>query len=147
MGKIGDFICKDCDAYLWKGEKLSICCSSRQIRRTGLSDLGDIKSLYDWTSKQSERFLHCIVGFNILFCFTSFTTSSKLENASETAVCYKINGKVYHPLMILDPELMLDGMTTEDFLKRTIKEPSRNVYGGLFNGLNQLIRSSDNKKP
>ncbi|KAK4328915.1 hypothetical protein Pmani_000665 [Petrolisthes manimaculis] len=52
-----------------------------------------------------------------MFSFTSFATSSKLENSSEASKCYKIKGRIYHRLATLDPELMLKDITTEDFVK------------------------------
>ncbi|KAK4307144.1 hypothetical protein Pmani_021103 [Petrolisthes manimaculis] len=117
IGKIGDFNCKLCRALLWNGEKHSLCCSSGQIRRTELSEIGGLKTLYNGTSELSERFLKGISGFDMFFSFTSFATSSKLENSSEASMCYKIKGRIYHRLAMLDPELMFKDITTEDFVK------------------------------
>ncbi|KAK4318665.1 hypothetical protein Pmani_010359 [Petrolisthes manimaculis] len=82
MGKIGDFNCKLCRALLWNGEKHSLCCSSGgQIRRTELSEIRDLKALYNGTSELSERFLKGISGFN-MFSFTSF------ENEAIVTILY-----------------------------------------------------------
>ncbi|KAK4306546.1 hypothetical protein Pmani_021639 [Petrolisthes manimaculis] len=70
--------------------------ASGQIRRTELSEIGGLKALYNGTSELSERFLKGILGFNMFFSFTSFATSSKLENSSEASMCYKIKGRIYH---------------------------------------------------
>ena len=46
-----------------------------------------------------------------MFYFTSFVTSSKLENvaeAAESAFCYKIQGKIYHRIGLLKPHLIGD---------------------------------------
>ncbi|XP_076066143.1 uncharacterized protein LOC143039784 [Oratosquilla oratoria] len=77
IGTIGDFKCKLCKSLLWAGER---------------------------NSSLSKRFLDKICGFNALFCFTSFTTSSKLHDPSELTLCYKIQGKIYHTIGHLNPE-------------------------------------------
>ncbi|XP_076062385.1 uncharacterized protein LOC143037725 [Oratosquilla oratoria] len=111
VGRLGEFKCKYCDALLWKDERRSICCSSGQVRTTFPSTIKDnaIKALYDGTSKLSEHFLNNMVGFNMLFSFTSFNTSNKLENMAEAASCYKIQGRIYHKIGPLKPELLEEG--------------------------------------
>ena len=62
----------------------------------------------------SKCFLNNVIGFNSFFCFVSFVTSSKLENAAESAFCYKIQGKIYHRIGLLKPHLMGDGGMFKD---------------------------------
>ncbi|XP_076036868.1 uncharacterized protein LOC143022510 [Oratosquilla oratoria] len=73
---------------------------------------GTIRELYEGKTVLSERFLKHINGFNLVFSFTSFATSSKLENAGEKALCYKIQGRVYHRLGSLKPGLLKKGSLT-----------------------------------
>ncbi|XP_076041833.1 uncharacterized protein LOC143025715 [Oratosquilla oratoria] len=73
---------------------------------------GTIRELYEGKTVLSERFLKHIAGFNLVFSFTSFATSSKLENAGEKALCYKIQGRVYHRLGSLKPGLLKKGSLT-----------------------------------
>ncbi|KAK4299712.1 hypothetical protein Pmani_028028 [Petrolisthes manimaculis] len=142
MGKIGDFNCKLCRALLWNSEKHSLCCLSGQIRRTEISEIGGLKALYNGTSELSERFLKGISGFNMFFSFTSFATSSKLENSSEASMCFKIKGRIYHRLATLDPELMLKDTTTEDFVKGNDKGTVGR--GAKAAALNRIIQGLPN---
>ncbi|XP_076057470.1 uncharacterized protein LOC143034982 [Oratosquilla oratoria] len=73
---------------------------------------GTIRELYKDKTVLSERLLKHIAGFNLVFSFTSFATSSKLENAGEKALCYKIQGRVYHRLGSLKPGLLKKGSLT-----------------------------------
>ena len=93
IGQLGEFICKFCQALLWKKENKSICCNTNKVSPIIPPEIEneDLKSLYEGKSALSERFLDNIVGFNLVFAFTSFTTSNRLENAAETAMCYKLS--------------------------------------------------------
>ncbi|XP_076037627.1 uncharacterized protein LOC143023043 [Oratosquilla oratoria] len=105
IGTIGDFKCKLCKSLLWAGERKTICCMQGQTPQIQFSELKNgIKSMYEGNSPLSKRFLDKICGFNALFCFTSFTTSSKLHDPSELTLCYKIQGKIYHTIGHLNPE-------------------------------------------
>ena len=106
IGKLGDFNCKFCKALLWKGEPKTLCCNSGQVPPIIPSDIEDedMIQLYEGKTKISERFLKNIVGFNLVFSFTSSRTSGKLENDSEKAMTYKIQGKIYHRIGYLKPE-------------------------------------------
>ncbi|XP_076069972.1 uncharacterized protein LOC143041799 [Oratosquilla oratoria] len=98
--QLGDFKCKYCQALMWKKEPRTFCCNNGQVAAVIPSEIKDktVKSLYDGTSEFSDRFLGDLVGFNNLFCFTSFSTPRKLENALEKSICFKVQGRIYHRL-------------------------------------------------
>ncbi|XP_076065050.1 uncharacterized protein LOC143039083 [Oratosquilla oratoria] len=117
VGELGEYKCKICRALLYRGERKTICCNGGKTPKSvyELSPLGeDIKGLYDGSSPESKHFLGNIVGFNLVFSFTSFATSGVLENKREAAMSFKIQGKIYHRLGPVKPNLMV----AEDVIKR-----------------------------
>ncbi|XP_076069172.1 uncharacterized protein LOC143041212 [Oratosquilla oratoria] len=109
VGELGAFRCKMCQALLFKRERKTMCCNGGKtpINTLALTKLGDnIKGLYDGSSPLSNYFLKNIVAFNNVFCFTSFATSGALNDKRESALCYKIQGKVYHRLGLMKPGLL-----------------------------------------
>ncbi|XP_076042246.1 uncharacterized protein LOC143026128 [Oratosquilla oratoria] len=84
-----------------------MCCNVGQTPMFLATKLnGDLEALYIGTSPLSNRFLKNSVGFNTLFSFTSFKTSGTLQNKQDSSLCSKIQGKVYHKIGILKPELI-----------------------------------------
>lgn len=102
VGKLGEFKCKFCSALLWKKETKTLCCNTGQVPPVNPDKIEDkrILELYRGNTDLSRRFLENISGFNLIFSFTSLTTSGKLDNHIEK----RLQGRVYHHIGYLKPE-------------------------------------------
>ena len=144
IGRLGEFKCKLCQALLWKKESKSICCSSGQVPSINPSIIEDdsLRVLYEGKTKLSKRFLNNIIGFNLVFSFTSFKTSGNLENNVESVACYKIQGQVYHSIGYLNPERLQNTNQKKDFWNKN-NDQFLDLY--FYHDVDQQIKFRTNK--
>lgn len=69
-------------------EENHYCCANGEVKVKQPSKLkeGKLKPLYNGSPALSNRFIDNIVRFNLMFSFTSFSTTNNLENAAEKIV-------------------------------------------------------------
>ena len=61
-------ICYDCKALTFKGDSKGLCCSSRKVSLSPITDLPEpVKLLFNGTHAQSKAFLKCIRSYNSLY--------------------------------------------------------------------------------